>query len=90
MFINKDKLAEGPGVARRKINFEEKKFEKKNSNFFSLCHGHPWVFTKNFSPSGLAVWSAIANIYTNKYLYMREELYYKLAEGPGVARGKKI
>ena len=32
-------LAEGPGVARKKINFEEKKFlENFFLDFFSLCN----------------------------------------------------
>ena len=47
--------------------------------------GHPWVSTKNFSPIGPAVWPTIGNIYTNVLFY-----YIRLlAEGPGVARGKK-
>jgi len=38
--------------------------------------GYPWVPSKNFSQVGPAVLPAMANIYTNKYINMREELYF--------------
>ena len=44
--------------------------------------GYPCVPSKMFNQFVLAVWPAIANIYTHtytntyKYIYMSEELYY--------------
>ena len=38
-----------------------------------LPPGYPWVFSKIFGLFGPAVWSAIANIHTYKYLFMSEE-----------------
>ena len=43
-----------------------------------LPPGYPWVPSKKFNPFS----PAIGNI------YMRKELYFILAEGPGVAREK--
>ena len=42
-------------------------FKLKNVDFFYslLSPGYPWDFSKNVSLFCLAVWPAIANIYTN-------------------------
>ena len=41
-----------------------------------LPSGYPLLPSKKFNQFGQAVWLAIANIYTNIYIYMSKELYY--------------
>ena len=41
-----------------------------------MLHVTPGSFLKKIQPFGPAVWTAIAYIYTYKYVYMSEELYF--------------
>ena len=59
----------------------------KKINFYPLCA--PGGSLKNWSGFGLAVWPAIAKVYSNIYIY-RAFLYRSPTKEPCIAREKKI